>query len=83
MSKVDKLKDKLRGDGSFTWSELVSLMEKLKWETMQGKGSRVKFTKEVNGAPLLISLHKPHPGNETKQYMRAQVIDKLELAGDL
>jgi hypothetical protein len=51
MSKVDKLKDKLRGDGSFTWSELVSLIKKLKWET--------------------------------KQYMRAQVIDKLELAGDL
>jgi hypothetical protein len=83
MSRAGKLKDKLRGDGSFTWSELISLLNKLGWETRQGSGSRVKFAKEIDGITHLINLHKPHPGNETRQYMRGQVIEKLEMAGDL
>ena len=64
MSKEGKLKDKLLGDGVFTWPELKSLMGKLDWTLIQGGGSRVKFTKTVGKTLLLISLHKPHPGNE-------------------
>lgn len=31
----------------------------------------------------MINLHRPHPGNELKKYVREQVIDKLKLGGHL
>jgi predicted RNA binding protein YcfA (HicA-like mRNA interferase family) len=83
MSREDKLKDKLQGDGSFTWNELKSLLGKLGWTLLQGSGSRVKFTKTVGDEKPVIFLHKPHPGNEIKHYLRAQIIEQLEAAGDL
>lgn len=29
----------------------------------------------------LLSLHKPHPGNELKRYVRRQLIEKLRSGG--
>ena len=83
MSREGKLNDKLQGNGSFTWNELKSLLGKLGWTLIQGSGSRVKFTKTVDEKTQLISLHKPHPGNEIKHYLREQIIEQLEAAGDL
>lgn len=82
MSKIDKLFVKLLNtDGSFTWDELTSLLGKLGYTTEQGSGSRVKFN---NGNPAeMISLHRPHPGNELKKYAKEQVIEKLKLGGHL
>ena len=82
MSKIDKLFVKLLNtNGSFTWDELASLLGKLGYTTEQGSGSRVKFT---NGNPAeMISLHRPHPGNELKKYAKEQVIEKLQLGGHL
>ncbi len=80
MSKSDKLKAKLKNkDAAFTWSELVTLLTSLGYMQLEGSGSRVKFS---NGDPeQLISLHRPHPGNELKSYIRKQIIQTLSEGG--
>jgi len=82
MSKTDKLIAKLLNtNSSFTWDELASLLGKLGYTLQHGNGSRVKFD---NGNPAeLINLHRLHPGNELKKYVKEQVIDKLKLGGHL
>ncbi|MGL6158943.1 type II toxin-antitoxin system HicA family toxin [Microbulbifer sp.] len=58
---------------------MKTLLAGLGYELEEGSGSRVKFT---NGNPeQLINLHKPHPGNEVKAYVRRQIIEKLKLGG--
>lgn len=80
MSKPEKLVAKLRNlNGSFTWQELEKLLTRLGYEKQEGRGSRVKFS---NGSAAdMVNLHKPHPGNELKQYARRQIIEKLENGG--
>ncbi|MNF56742.1 hypothetical protein D3C85_1402790 [compost metagenome] len=54
-------------------------MRWLGYRQLEGAGCRVKFN---NGDPqALISLHKPHPGNELKTYVRRQIIDHLKVGG--
>ncbi|ANI13403.1 hexulose-6-phosphate isomerase [Pseudomonas citronellolis] len=81
MSRNEKLLAKLLNESaSFTWQELVTLLRWLGYRQLEGSGSRVKFD---NGDPLaLINLHKPHPGNELKAYVRRQIIEHLK-AGEL
>lgn len=80
MSKVEKLLTKLTNEQStFTWAELVTLLRRLGYSKLEGAGSRVKFD---NGMPdAMISLHKPHPGNELKAYIRRQIIEQLKTGG--
>ncbi|MBT2341648.1 MULTISPECIES: type II toxin-antitoxin system HicA family toxin [Pseudomonas] len=80
MSKNEKLLAKLlNGQGTFTWSELVTLLCRLGYSQLEGSGSRVKFE---NGNPsAMINLHKPHPGNELKAYIRRQIIEQLRAGG--
>jgi len=80
MSKNEKLLAKLLNErSSFTWQELVTLLRWLGYRQLEGAGSRVKFD---NGDPqALISLHKPHPGNELKAYIRRQIIEHLKAGG--
>lgn len=80
MSRDEKLLAKLLNEqASFTWQELVTLLRRLGYEQLEGSGSRVKFD---NGDPrALISLHRPHPGNELKAYVRRQIIDHLKAGG--
>lgn len=81
MTRQEKLLRKLLDmNAVLTWSELVTILRGLGYQVQQGPGSRVKF---VHEDPLmLISLHKPHPGNELKRYARLQVIEKLK-SGEL
>ncbi|KSW26203.1 MULTISPECIES: type II toxin-antitoxin system HicA family toxin [unclassified Pseudomonas] len=81
MSRNEKLLAKLLNEStSFTWQELVTLLRWLGYRQLEGSGSRVKFD---NGDPqALINLHKPHPGNELKAYVRRQIIEHLK-AGEL
>lgn len=52
---------------TFKWVDLRSLLIKSGFSETQGAGSRVRFfNKKYNCA---IILHKPHPGNEVKQYV--------------
>lgn len=69
MAKTDKLIAKLENlNEPFTWQDLVMLLSRFGYEKQEGSGSRVKFH---NGNPAaMINLHKPHPGNELKQYAR-------------
>jgi hypothetical protein len=80
MSKNEKLLGKLLNErASFTWLELVTLLHWLGYRQLEGAGSRVKFD---NGDPqALINLHKPHPGNELKAYVRRQIIEHLKTGG--
>jgi len=80
MSKQDKRFAKLLNpDAVLTWPELVSVLKGLGFREIKGKGSRVKFDNGDVGA--MIHLHKPHPGNEVKAYVRGQVIEHLKTAG--
>ncbi|NVZ99429.1 type II toxin-antitoxin system HicA family toxin [Pseudomonas gingeri] len=80
MSRNEKLLAKLLNPWMvFTWPELVTLLGHFGYRRLEGSGSRVKFD---NGDPLAaISLHKPHPGNELRTYIRRQVIDHLRSGG--
>ncbi|MGV8921086.1 MAG: type II toxin-antitoxin system HicA family toxin [Pseudomonas sp.] len=80
MSKQEKLLAKLLNkQAGFTWIELVTLLRGLGYGQLEGDGSRVKFD---NGKPLaMINLHKPHPGNELKAYVKRQVIEHLKAGG--
>lgn len=80
MSKNEKLLAKLLSErATFTWQELVTLLRWLGYRCVEGNGSRIKFD---NGDPrALISLHRPHPGNELKAYTRRQIIEHLRAGG--
>lgn len=80
MSKHEKLLAKLLNKSAcFTWPELVTLLHGLGYRTLEGDGSRVKFD---NGNPqAMINLHKPHPGNELKTYVKRQVVEHLKAGG--
>jgi len=80
MSAYDKLLAKLGNlNAAFTWPELVRVLKALGFEQIQGSGSRVKFDHKT--AKVMINLHKPHPGNEIKAYVRRQIIEQLKSGG--
>ncbi|MBQ8562906.1 MAG: type II toxin-antitoxin system HicA family toxin [Firmicutes bacterium] len=67
----------------YTYSELRTLLGKLGYmEDNKGKtsGSRVSF---YNKQKKVVSVHKPHPGNELKRYVIDLIIDSLRRNGDL
>jgi predicted RNA binding protein YcfA (HicA-like mRNA interferase family) len=71
---IQRLKDKPK---DFTWDELVTLLKWLGYaEIKRGKtrGSRRRF---AHPAAAVISLHKPHPGNELKSYQVELVLETL------
>lgn len=82
-NKQDKARDRLKSvPKDYTFTEARSLLASLGFtEYNKGKssGSRVMFAK--NGVKIL--LHKPHPGNEMKQYAVRQLKEQLEKMGEL
>ena len=81
MSKNEKLLAKLLNEHmAFTWPELVTLLRRLGYTLIEGAGSRVKF--DIGDPSAMITLHKPHPGNELKHYIRRQIIEQLK-SGEL
>lgn len=61
------------------WDELVAALASLGYKKLEGSGSRVKFYHEKDKD--VISLHKPHPGNEVKCPYVKEVIEHLYLHG--
>ena len=59
-----------------TYDELETLMNMCGFDRIEGKGSAVKFYHHE--ADLLISLHRPHPGNILKHYIVRQLQIKLK-----
>ena len=80
MSKAEKLLSKFRvANGPVKWADLVSLLTSLGFEQVEGKGSRVGFSK----GDLTIRLHKPHPQKEIKTYAVRQIQSILKDEGIL
>lgn len=80
MSKFQKTLDKfLNLKVSFTFQDLEYLLGKLNYEQKKlGKtsGSRKAYVHKENNH--IIRIHKPHPGNELKRYVRIYLIDELK-----
>ena len=80
MSKYDKVLLKLLNRNStITYQEIKYLLGKLGYEESQkGKtsGSRVAFISVED--KHIIRLHKPHPGNELKDYVKREIISELK-----
>lgn len=78
MSRLDKLKDRLRGQPSdFTWDELEKLLGGLGYRQAKPAktgGSRRRF---IHAQAAVISLHQPHPGNVLKHYQVEQILETL------
>ena len=83
MTKKDKQLAKLLTVKILGWKELVSLLESLGFEmiTNQGGSSHCKLVHKTKGH--LMSLCRPHPGNEVKPYMLRQVKQSLKEWGFL
>ncbi|TVR55145.1 MAG: type II toxin-antitoxin system HicA family toxin [Spirochaetaceae bacterium] len=81
MSKGDKpILRLLLKPKDFTYNELKRLLAHLEYVEKQGgktSGSRVVFINDKS--KHIIRLHKPHPGNELKQYQIEQIIEELDL----
>jgi len=80
LGKLDKLKQRLKdGTGTITYQELKYLLGQFGYaELKSGKtsGSRVAFWNEEKQD--IVRLHKPHPGNELKDYQRKLIKSHLE-----
>jgi hypothetical protein len=78
VSRKNKLIQRLKGKPrDFTWDELVTLLKWLGYEEIKrGKsgGSRRRF---AHSTAAMISLHRPHPGNELKAYQVELVLETL------
>lgn len=80
MSKHAKLLARLLNrQSAFTWPELVTLLTGFGYRLIEGEGSRVKF--DMGDPHSMVVLHKPHPGNELKPYVKRHVIDSLKAGG--
>jgi len=83
MSKLKKLIKKLLNSGSsFTYQELEFLLGKFKYKqkkTGKTSGSRVAFIRMET--KHIIRIHKPHPGNELKKYVKKYIIAELKKEG--
>lgn len=78
MSKSEKLLIKflespVRSD--LTFQDLKIVMSNFGFVMQERAGSRVALTKEGE-SPIMI--HKPHPGNELKQYVVKQLQERLQ-----
>ncbi len=80
MSKLEKVIEKLLNlRSTFTFQELEYLLGKLGYkEKKTGKtsGSRKAYINE--DLNHIIRIHKPHPGNELKRYVRLYIIEELK-----
>jgi hypothetical protein len=82
MAQADKTIEKIKAKptpSNIKWDELVVALKHLGYKEITNSGSRRKFFNvEMNN---LISLHRPHPGNEVKPCYIKQVREKLEEIG--
>lgn len=82
MSKARKAIDRLCAKpppSDFKWEELKTLLERLGYKMLSGKGSRRKFFHEKTKA--LIICHQPHPTPNVDKGCIANVVDHLRQNG--
>lgn len=80
MSKFDKIVEKLLNlAGTFTFDELIYLLGKLGYtERRKGKTSGSRRTYVHGKTKHIIKIHKPHPSNELKRYVKEFIIEELK-----
>jgi predicted RNA binding protein YcfA (HicA-like mRNA interferase family) len=82
MAQADKTIEKIKAkptSSNIKWDELVVALKHLGYKEITNSGSRRKFFNvEMNN---LISLHRPHPGNEVKPCYIKDVRETLEEIG--
>lgn len=82
MAQADKIIEKIKAKptpSNIKWDELVAALKHLGYEVITNSGSRRKFyNTEKNN---MISLHRPHPGNEVKPCYIKEVRETLEEIG--
>lgn len=79
MSKAEKLLTDFINTPYPKWREVENLLNQLGYEKKEGDGSRVKFVnKELES---VIDLHKPHPGNTIKTYVKKNIVKLLKDEG--
>jgi predicted RNA binding protein YcfA (HicA-like mRNA interferase family) len=82
MAQADKIIEKIKAKptpSNIKWDELVLALKHLGYKVITNSGSRRKFynTDKDN----MISLHRPHPGNEVKPCYIKDVRETLEEIG--
>ena len=50
--------------GTIAWADIEALLKAVGCETVEGRGSRVRFVKDAE----LENFHRPHPAKEAKRY---------------
>lgn len=80
MSKLQKSIEKLLNlKGAFTFDELVYLLGKFGYtERKKGKTSGSRRTYVHEESKHIIKIHKPHPVNELKDYIKKYIIEELK-----
>ncbi|MGF1659560.1 MAG: type II toxin-antitoxin system HicA family toxin [Rubrimonas sp.] len=59
------------------WDDIEALLMAAGCERSEGRGSRVRFTREG----VTLFAHRPHPSPETKRYLVREVRAFLEQCG--
>jgi len=80
MSRFDKLLERLLDPQvTITFQELEYILGKLGYEekkTGRTSGSRRAYVN--SNSKHIIRLHKPHPGNELKKYIKNYIVTELK-----
>lgn len=79
MGRLEKVKDKFLNHHSVvTFNDLKYMLSQMNYkEKRTGKtsGSRVAYVNTQTNH--IIRLHKPHPGNELKKYVKNYIVKEL------
>ncbi|PPD20584.1 MAG: HicA protein [Methylomonas sp.] len=79
MSQKEKLLAQFTNTPNPKWDDVSSLMKQLGYKQIAGSGSRVKFINP--GKNSVITLHKPHPENTIKTYIKKAILNELKRQG--
>ncbi|MEL0621750.1 type II toxin-antitoxin system HicA family toxin [Marinomonas arenicola] len=79
MGKHQRAKEKIfkvPTSTNLTWKEASGYLESIGFTKIEGDGSRIKYFHEFT--KTLVIIHKPHPGNELKEYLVRQIREHLK-----
>ncbi len=76
MSQVENLLEQFINTPFPKWSEVLTLMKKLGYKKLEGDGSRIKFVHLEKKS--VLELHRPHPENTIKRYVKKDILNELK-----
>ena len=80
MTRQDRRLDRLRSiPADLKWAELVAVLSALGYTQQNGSGSRRKFWRADNLAP--ITLHEPHGSAPVCKQALRDIVDLLDKTG--